>query len=65
MKQKFKITYTDPDTNEECVEVCEFEDYVMDNGDILTAEEWVEDYAYTRADKGPHKVEEIKQRRTI
>lgn len=64
MKQKFKITYTDPDTHEECVEVCEFEDYVMDNGDILTAEEWAEDYAYTRADKGPHKVEEIKQRRT-
>ena len=64
MKQKFKITYTDPDTHEECVEVCEFEDYVMDNGDILTAMEWAEDYAYTRADKGPHKVEEIKQRRT-
>lgn len=60
MKKKFKITYMDPDVGEEVITIEEFEDYVMDNGGIITAEEWAEDFAYTAADKGYHKVEEIK-----
>lgn len=52
---KFKITTQHPETGEPIEEILSFED-----SDEISAEEWAEDYAYTKADKGPHEVEEIK-----
>ena len=49
----FKIGYTHPDTQEKITEKKEFLPSV---DPVITAEEWAEDYAYSRADKGPHKV---------
>ena len=69
MKKKFKITYIDPETGVEAVVVKEFEDTIVKNSNPkivnseikvdITAEEWAEDLAYSLADKGYHKVEEI------
>lgn len=53
--KKFKITYINPDTQEEEEVIQSFEDT-----QTVTAEEWAEDYAYSLADKGPHTVEVIK-----
>jgi hypothetical protein len=53
----FKITYTDPETQETMVVKQVFED----SKDLdISAREWAEDYAYSLADKGWHKVEVIK-----
>lgn len=68
----FKITYTDPDTQEEIVVEKEFNDTPpmgiipgynsvnLPNG--ISAQEWAEDWAYEMADKGPHTVTQIKSR---
>lgn len=52
---KFRITYTDPITDERVVEEKDFEPSTN-----LTALYWAEDYAYMVADKGPYEIEEIK-----
>ena len=52
----FKITYIDPATEEERVIIQDFEDTVSPN---ISAREWAEDFAYSLADKGEHKVEEL------
>tara|TARA_R110000851_G_C13102760_1_gene569343 strand:- start:82360 stop:82569 length:210 start_codon:yes stop_codon:yes gene_type:complete len=67
---KFKIGWRDPNTGNWCEEVGEFDDIVdavikSPGGKQLgiysaTARDAAEDYAYTRADKGPHEVTEIK-----
>ena len=56
----FKITYQPPGTEDED----ERKSVVMDFADTagVTAEEWAEDYAYTLADKGYHRVEKIKDK---
>jgi hypothetical protein len=50
---KFLIEYRDPTTEEWKQEMVEF----LDSASI-PAKEWAEDYAYTLADKGEHKVTE-------
>ena len=51
---KFKITTQDPESGKARIEIVEFE------GDKdISAQEWAEDYAYTKADKGPHEVKEL------
>ena len=55
MKKKFEITYEDPDTLKDVIITAEFSDTPT-----ATAEFWAEDYAYSLADKGYHKVREIK-----
>ena len=53
--KKFKIKYIDPEDGETWKEeIHEFEDT-----ENVTAEEWAEDLAYARADKGEYKVEEL------
>jgi len=53
---KFRILYIDPEVPEEWKEeLCEFEDT-----DTCRAEEWAEDLAYARADKGEYKIIPIK-----
>jgi hypothetical protein len=52
--KKFKITYRDPDTGELIELVEEFED-----SPGIAAHEWADDYAYTLADKGWYKIEEM------
>lgn len=55
IKQKFKIEWKDPETGEHRSEVKEF------TGDReFPPHEWAEDYAYSVADKGWHKVTEVK-----
>lgn len=51
---KFRITYTDPKTNEEVVEEKDFE-----SSENLGALYWAEDYAYLVADKGHYEIEEV------
>ena len=54
MKRLFRISWTDPETEEpETVEKW-FEDSAT-----VTAKEWAEDWAYTQADKGPNRVIEV------
>jgi len=53
----FEITYTDPETQETITVNHAFEDSKDPN---ISAREWAEDYAYSLADKGWHKVEEAK-----
>jgi len=51
----FRITYTDPETEEEnVVEV------TIEATETVSAYEWAEDYAYTLADKGRYDIKEIK-----
>lgn len=50
---RFRIEYNDPSTGERCSVDRTFED-----GDGLSAKEWAEDYAYSRADKGWYRVTE-------
>ena len=47
----FKIEYFDPDTNELITESKEFK-----NTEDVSAWEWAEDYAYTKAGKGWYKI---------
>ena len=59
---KFKITYLNPERFEKDVdevleeEICEFKD----TGEI-TAEEWAEDYAYGKSDKGEYVILKLKE----
>ena len=53
---KFKITYDDPETGEEKVVF----KYFLASGSF-SPKDWADDYSYMMADKGPHKVEEIKE----
>lgn len=52
---KFIIHYRNPETLEECTEEIERVDT-----EGMTADEWAEDYAYARADKGPYRIEALK-----
>lgn len=67
---KFKVEYSDPETDERKVDFVEFETWVgratVDEKEVgpvltITAKEWAEDYAYTVADKGRYEVTEIEQ----
>ena len=51
---EFKITYDDPETGESKVIYDTFDD-----ASEITAKECAEDYAYSLADKGYYKVEEV------
>lgn len=54
-KQKFKINWRDPETDELCSVIKDF-----DGDDAMSALEWASDWAYSRADKGWYRIEEIK-----
>jgi hypothetical protein len=54
----FKITYIDPDTQEDVTEEKEF---FSSENPAISAQEWAEDYAYGRADKEPHSVREMRK----
>ena len=66
---KFRITWEDPETGETQEQIMEFHDWIgrAKNGEgkkfgptiHISAQEWAEDFAYTIADKGQHKVEKI------
>ena len=65
---KFKIEWTDPDTGEYQQKIDEFEDSpagVCPNTGTrygaISARMWAEDHAYMLADKGWHRVTEVKQ----
>lgn len=53
----FEITYRDPESGEEVVEIKEFEDSHTPH--FISARFWAEDYAYARADKGAYRIKEI------
>ena len=53
---RFRITYTDPETGEEKIEEG---DFIASQSPPISAREWAEDYAYSLADKGAYKVEEV------
>lgn len=55
---RFKITYADPETEELIITTEDFFD-----SDNITAEEWAEDFAYAKADKGFHTVEKLIKRK--
>lgn len=56
MKKRFRITYDDPKTSETVTIEREFEDSAT-----VAAREWAMDFAYTLANKGWNRVEEIPQ----
>ena len=51
---KFKITYTDPETEEEISVIQDF----FDSG-AIRAIEWAEDYAYALTDKGSYSIKKL------
>jgi hypothetical protein len=53
----FRITYTDPESGKEVVEEKDFHD--SHDPHFISAKDWAEDYAYGRADKGPHNVVQV------
>lgn len=53
----FKITYTDPETQERVVVEEEYHDTPT-----VTAAEWAEDAAYSYANKGPYTVDLMKRK---
>lgn len=58
----FKIEWVNPKTGEweECIESHSDTPAKPGHHEAISAEEWAEDSAYSYADKGPHKVTEIK-----
>lgn len=59
---KFKINYKEPETLEYKTVLREFHDTEY-RGDVITAEEWAEDYAYSIADKGEYSIKRILKNR--
>ena len=50
---RFEIIYTDPESGEEITEI---KDFYTTEFLHISAYEWAEDYAYSRADKGKYLV---------
>lgn len=54
----FRITYQDPETGEK---VSVDKEFVKVHEGEIAAREWAEDWAYSMADKGPYKIEELRK----